>query len=226
MKPAEELLYDSEASLRLVDHVIEELGSSGAEMDGEAHTFLDHVMAQQGGLAELSRTLLRAYAESATIVQRIHESCGLIDKTDSDRLRQMHGSLNQVSSVTEIAATGILNAVGRANELAGRLNDASDADRPRMIASLQEELGELSNHLQFQDITAQQLNYVASLLADMRVRIAQVIRIFSPGAIDSAKVSTGPATDPNAPSLRSTSDESGQAVADELFSAKSERKTA
>jgi hypothetical protein len=32
MRRPEELLYDSEACLRLIDHVIEELGSSRAEM--------------------------------------------------------------------------------------------------------------------------------------------------------------------------------------------------
>ena len=33
MRPAEELLYDSEASFRLVDHAIQELSASGAELD-------------------------------------------------------------------------------------------------------------------------------------------------------------------------------------------------
>ena len=39
MRPPQELLYDSEASLRLVDHAIEELSASGAELDREATAF-------------------------------------------------------------------------------------------------------------------------------------------------------------------------------------------
>ena len=35
MRPAEELLYDSEASLRLVDHAIEELRSPEPSTDGD-----------------------------------------------------------------------------------------------------------------------------------------------------------------------------------------------
>ena len=95
MRPPQELLYDSEASLRLVDSAIEELSASDAEVDHEA---------QPGGVALLSDTLLQA-------------------------------------------------------------------------ASLREELSGLSNHLQFQDITSQQLAHIAGLLGDMRVRLSEVASI-------------------------------------------------
>lgn len=226
MRAPEELLYDSEASLRLVDHVIEELGTAGAQMDRDARTFLDRVMAQQGGFAELSRTLLRAYAETSGIVQRIRESTGMIDNADTDRLQQMGGRLHEVSSATEVATNDILNAVARATDLAERLNHAGDDERPQMIALLKEELSGLTNHLQFQDITAQQLNHIAGLLADMRLRISQIIAIFDPTAIAAAPVQTAPpAFDPNASSLRSAADDR-QAVADEIFDVGGQRKTA
>ena len=45
MRPPEQLLYDSEASLRLVDHAIEELSESGAELDADSRGFLEHVTA-------------------------------------------------------------------------------------------------------------------------------------------------------------------------------------
>jgi hypothetical protein len=78
---------------------------------------------------------------------------------------------------------------------------------------LKEELSGLTNHLQFQDITAQQLNHIAGLLADMRLRISQIIAIFDPTAIAAAPVQTAPpAFDPNASSLRSAADDR-QAVA-------------
>src|ERR1041384_1545517 len=99
MRPPEELLYDSEASLRLVDHAIEELNGAGTSLDRDAKRFLEHVSNQPGGFAELSRTLLRAYAETVGIVARIRESCGMIGADDGhDSLLQMHGRLRDVST--------------------------------------------------------------------------------------------------------------------------------
>src|SRR6185436_5868353 len=169
MRPAEELLYDSEASFRLVDHAIQELSASGAELDREASGFLAHVMAQPGGFAELSRTLLRAYAETAGIVGRFRETAGMLDSTGIDKLKEMHGHLQEVSSATEVATHGILDGLTRAVSLVEKLDEAetlSDAERHKMVSSLREELGGVVNHLQFQDITAQQLKHIEVQIAD------------------------------------------------------------
>lgn len=222
MRPPEELLYDSEASLRLVDHAIEELSQSGAELDRDARGFLEHVMTQPGGFAELSRTLLRAYAETVGIVQRIRESCGMVDSEGIDKLQQMHGRLREVSAATESATTDILDTVTRAIAIAERLDGASEAERTKMIASLKEELSGVTNHLQFQDITAQQLGHIASLIADMRRRIAQIVTMFAPPVVTFAKDDTG-AFDPNASTAGSAA---GQAVADEIFAVRAARKSA
>ncbi|HEY9226119.1 MAG TPA: hypothetical protein VIP11_05700, partial [Gemmatimonadaceae bacterium] len=179
MRPAEELLYDSEASFRLVDHAIQELSASGAELDREASGFLAHVMTQPGGFAELSRTLLRAYAETAGIVGRFRETAGMLDSTGIARLHQMHGHLREVSSATEVATHGILDGLGRAVSLVEKLDESptvSEAERHRMISSLREELSGVVNHLQFQDITAQQLKLIETQLVDMNRRITQVVR--------------------------------------------------
>lgn len=226
MRPAEELLYDSEASFRLVDHAIQELSASGAELDREASGFLAHVMMQPGGFAELSRTLLRAYAETAGIVGRFRETAGMLDSAGLDKLQAMHGHLREVSSATELATHGILDGLTRAVSLVEQLDEANtlpEAERHRMISSLREELGGVVNHLQFQDITAQQLKLIESQLADMNRRIQQVVKIFAPPAVTFAKqpeVITGlemnMVPDP----------EAGQAVADEIFAIRAERKTA
>jgi hypothetical protein len=227
MRPPEELLYDSEASLRLVDHAIEELSSSGTDLDHDARAFLEHVMSQPGGFAELSRTLLRAYAETAGIASRLRESCGMADNGNLDRLQQMHGRLREVSSATETAATDILDGLGRTVDLIEQLDVATslaDADRHRMLASVRDELSGVMNHLQFQDITSQQLGHISSLLADMRGRINQIVTIFTnpemPFVPDDLACGS---FDPNA-----TTAPSGdrQAVADEIFAIQAERKTA
>jgi hypothetical protein len=224
MRPAEELLYDSEASFRLVDHAIRELSASGAELDREATGFLAHVMAQPGGFAELSRTLLRAYAETAGIVGRFRETAGMLDSTGIDRLQQMHGHLQEVSSATETATHSILDGLSRAVSLVEKLDGdtaMSDDDRRRMMASLREELGGVVNQLQFQDITAQQLKHIEGQLTDMNRRITQVVKIFAPPAVTFA------APDPQGfGEMHLAPRENGQAVADEIFAIRGDRRSA
>ncbi len=227
MRPAEELLYDSEASFRLVDHAIRELSASGAELDREATGFLAHVMAQPGGFAELSRTLLRAYAETAGIVGRFRETAGMLDSSGIDKLQQMHGHLREVSSATETATNGILDGLGRAVNLVEQLDaDAtlSEADRRRMMASLREELSGVVNQMQFQDITAQQLKHIEGQLIDMNRRITQVVKIFSPPAVTFAPADPTTATQFGEMHLAVTED--GQAVADEIFAIRAPRRSA
>src|SRR4051812_36860978 len=224
MRPPEQLLYDSEASLRLVDQAIEELDASGAELDTDSHGFLVHVMAQPGGFAELSRTLLRAYAETFTIVQRIRDSCDMAD-SDADRLQQMHGRLREVSAATENASNGILDTVNRAHLIVERIETAtSDADRKQFIAQLKDELNGVPTHLQFQDLAAQQLGSIATLLSEMRKRIAQIAGMFAaplgaPNTADHAPFDHNAAAAAGAASAN-------QAVADEIFAVRTERKSA
>jgi hypothetical protein len=227
MRPPAELLYDSEASLRLVDHAIEELGTAGGvtDLDREARAFLEHAMTEPGGFAELSRTLLRAYAETAGIMIRIRDSCGMMDNTGVDRLQQVHGRIREVSSATETAATDMLDGLSRTHRLIDQLDVAaavSDDDRHRMLASVRDELSGVMNHLQFQDITAQQLGHIASLLADMRTRINQIVTIFAQPTAQCPDPIAG-TFDPHA-----TTAPSGdrQAIADEIFAFRPERKTA
>ena len=105
MRPPQELLYDSEASLRLVDSAIEELSASEAEVNHEAQP----------------------------------ANCRPL--------------------------------------------------RHAMAASLREELSGLSNHLQFQDVTSQQLVHIAALLGDMRLRLSEVASMFGATPDGNAKSS-------------------------------------
>jgi chemotaxis regulatin CheY-phosphate phosphatase CheZ len=222
MRPPEELLYDSEASLRLVDHAIEELNETGADVDSDARGFLEHVMKQPGGFAELSRTLLRAYAETVGIVQRLRESCGMAGADGDDKMQQMNGRLREIATATETATKSILDSVTRATAVADKLDTASEAERTQLMASLREELNGVAHHLQFQDITSQQLGHISSLLSDMRQRITQIITIFAQPSVNFAKEDHG-AFDPNASTAAATE---RQAVADEIFAVRTDRKTA
>ena len=226
MRPPEDLLYDSEASFRLVDHAIQELSASGAELDQEATGFLEHVMAQPGGFAQHSRTLLRAYAERAGIVGRFRETAGMLDSSGIDKLQQMHGRLREVSSATETAANEMLDGLNRSVALVEQLDAAAslpDGKRHAMAGSLREELNGVMHHLQFQDITAQQLKQIETLLADMNRRMMQVVKIFAPPAVTFAPdVAAASSVDAN----DSADGDDRQAVADAIFAIRADRKTA
>jgi len=220
MRPPQELLYDSEASLRLVDNAIEELSVNEPENEAQP---APQAMTQPG-IAVLSDTLLRAYSETASLIERFR-GAGMLDTAGIDKLQQMRGRLHEVSSVTETATSGILDGLGRAIALVEQLDSKSalpDAARHQMAASLRDELGGLSNHLQFQDITSQQLVHIAALLGDMRERLSEVAAMF--GSIpDSSAKNSAPKSDLQDPW---TGGGQAQAVADEIFGEKPPRKTA
>jgi hypothetical protein len=138
MRPADQLLYDSEASLRLVDQAIGELGESDAELDRDAHGFVFRVMAQPEGFAELSRALLRAYAEALDVIQRATEQG---DTPNGGRPRIVPSA-----RMTAEAATAIIESAAHVLALSERLESASDADRPRLLLRLRDELNRVPNH--------------------------------------------------------------------------------
>ena len=208
--------------MRLVDNAIEEL-SANENVEGETRPDAQTAAAQPG-IAVLSDTLLRAYSETASLIERFR-GAGMLDTAGIDKLQQMRGRLHEVSSVTETATSGILDGLGRAVALVEKLDAApklTDAARHQMAASLREELSGLSNHLQFQDITSQQLVHIAALLGDMRERLSEVAAMFG-----STPDSTGKNSPPK-PELQDPWSGGGeaQAVADEIFGEKTPRKTA
>ena len=97
-------------------------------------------------------------------------------------------------------------------------------ERAPLMQSLREELGGVTHHLQFQDITSQQLGHMASLLSDMRQQLTQIITIVAQPTVNFAKEDHG-AFDPNASTSAAAAD-ARQAVADEIFAVRTERKTA
>jgi hypothetical protein len=111
-----------------------------------------------------------------------------------------------------------------------------------MLATAREELSGVMNHLQFQDITSQQLAHIASLLSDMRQRTNQIVGIFAPQMASFAKdessavplvapkrtvyVTHEPATGPFDPNATTEPSDGRQAVADEIFAVRTDRKSA
>ena len=215
---AQEVLYESEAALRLVDQELHDLH----EMSREDHRV------NSTGLADLPQILERANAQILSVLARLRESRAALQRSTVDNLHVTHEKLREVTSATEDAAINIMDACDRATGLVDEL-DAIDAqpqpDRAKagaLRSTLRDELFLMMGALQFQDITSQQLSHASSVLVDMEQRLIDVSKLFDTNGTHEgtvaipANASRAGSFDPNA----TTRDAEGrQALADEIFTA-------
>lgn len=212
---AQEVLYESEAALRLVDQELSGLHDPRDSSFG----------ASTHAISDLPNILEQANAQILTVLARVRESRAALQLTALERLQTTHEKLREVSSTTEDAAIDIMDACDRATELVDEL-DALDSvaapDRSRAAAvraTLRDEVYLMMAALQFQDITAQQLSHAASVLVEMEGRLLDVARLFDHNldGFTGSPIGVAPdgrSFDPNA----TTRDVKGrQALADALF---------
>ena len=177
----EELLSDSEATLRQVQGVLadfapvpnpDELAEKLRRDDGR----------RPAGLADLVEVLMTTYHEIMSVIDSLRKSRGMLEQAAMERLKSTHEKLAEVSSATEMAATGMLDGLDRALVLVDHLEAADESEEPgdsaELRGNLRDELHQLINLLQFQDITAQQLGYAGAVLMDIEDRLVELARIF------------------------------------------------
>ncbi len=218
----QEVLYETEAALRLVDHGLDGLRDDTAESDAVAP-----LSVMSGGLSELPAILERANAQILSVLTRLRESRAAIESTALEKLASTHEKIREVSSATEDAAINIMDACDRATQMVDELDtiDATpEPDRARageVRSTLRDELFLMMGALQFQDITSQQLAHASAVLIEMETRLIDIAKLFDgkgdfleqlPKPEDSAPDSK--TYDPNA-TVRDS--ESRQALADEIF---------
>lgn len=219
----QEVLYESEAALRLVDHGLDGLRDESHDLE-QALT----VSALNGGLSELPAILERANTQILGVLARLRESRAAIESTALEKLASTHEKIREVTSATEDAAINIMDACDRATQMVDDL-DAIDADpapdRGRAAgvrSSLRDELFLMMGALQFQDITSQQLAHASAVLIEMETRLIDIARLFDAKTdfTEQHRSETSPPDvrtyDPNATTRDS---ESRQALADQIFTA-------
>jgi chemotaxis regulatin CheY-phosphate phosphatase CheZ len=108
----------------------------------------------------------------------------------AERLAHSNEKLDEVSSATGKAALDIMDALDRAIAKVDELETddvLADADRGTAIrGDLRDELFAVMGHMQFQDITSQQIMHVQSLLAEMETRLGDIANLFDHQAGDAA----------------------------------------
>ncbi|MBI1808983.1 MAG: hypothetical protein HYR75_03735 [Gemmatimonadetes bacterium] len=215
---AAEVLYESEATLRLVDRELGELkaGEPAAANDGAADG--------RTILASLPYILQLANAEIVQVITSLRESRSALEHSTVERIQHTHSKLQEVTSATETATNGILDALDRAQGLIDELDaDTGDGGRSKDVRnSLRDEIFGIIGALQFQDITTQQINYASNVLLDMEAKLLRLMQILDPGAGKSDALPQLPPLNDAAPTfdMHATvqDQEKRQSVADEVFS--------
>jgi chemotaxis regulatin CheY-phosphate phosphatase CheZ len=211
---ADELLYDSEASLRLVDHVLEDLGTPQPPPSALTVAAI--------GLNEIPALLLRANREINSVLDSLRRSRDMLEKTASENLQVTHEKLREVTSATEVAANDILDGLDRSLALIDRLDQEAERETSgETRAELRDEIFQVMGHLQFQDITSQQLSYASSVLLEMERRLGELASLFDPEVFGHGQLQSSSAAmhlKPFDPAATTTDAEDRQALVDAIFS--------
>jgi uncharacterized phage infection (PIP) family protein YhgE len=213
-RSADELLYDSAATLRLVDNVLDDLRVSPAPASTPS------------GIAEIPLLLLKAYAEINSVLESLRQSRDTLQRATVEKLQSTNTKLAEVTSATEVAATDIMDGVDRALALVDTLDAEAESGAASEAATeargqLRDELFNMMGCLQFQDITTQQLNYASSVLVDMESRLARLMQIIDPDALGlpAAVTISEPTIHTTFDPAATTADaEVRQALVDQIFS--------
>ena len=184
-----ELLYDTASTLRLLDAELGELtprrptdsqNPSGATAAASAAAAA--IGATDRVLPLLPALFVRAMGEVHAMLASLRSGREHIRDAATERLAHTNEKLDEVSSATGKAALDIMDALERAIAKVDELeNDDVIADAAKGHAirgHLRDELFAIMSHMQFQDITSQQIMHVQSLLGEMEGRLSDIATLF------------------------------------------------
>jgi len=188
---ASDLMYDTASTLRLLDAELGELAPrrpSDIAAAGSTAAAAAAIGATDRVLPLLPALFVRAMGEVHSMLASIRTGREHIRAATSERLAHTNEKLDEVSSATGKAALDIMDALDRAIAKVDELETEdvlADADKGNAIrGDLRDELFAVMGHMQFQDITSQQIMHVQSLLADMETRLGEIANLFDHQAGD------------------------------------------
>ncbi len=185
---ASELLYDTASTLRLLDAELGELAPRRAPETAVVPAVVapaaPEIVPTETVQPMLPGLLLRAMVEVHAMLHSVRAERDQIRAATSERLAHTSDNLNTVSSATACAALNIMNSIDCAIAKVDDLESpavAADPEKGAVIRSeLRDELFAVMGHMQFQDITSQQIMHVQSLLNEMEQRLTAIANLFDP----------------------------------------------
>ncbi len=199
---ASELMYDTASTLRLLDAELGELAPRRAP-ESQSTTTAEAAAAigsTDRVLPLLPALFVRAMGEVHAMLASIRTGREHIRAAATERLAHTNEKLDEVSSATATAAIDIMDALDRAVAKVDELETPevlADADKGVAIrGDLRDELFAVMGHMQFQDITSQQIMHVQSLLAEMEGRLTDIANLFDHQSGDSGSGAPAPVLAP------------------------------
>jgi hypothetical protein len=180
---ASELMYDTASTLRLLDAELGELAPRRtSEPSASTAAAAAAIGATDRVLPLLPAIFVRAMGEVHAMLASIRTGREHIRAATTERLAHTNEKLDEVSSATGKAALDIMDALDRAIAKVDELETEdvlADAAKGNAIrGDLRDELFAVMGHMQFQDITTQQIMHVQSLLAEMETRLGDIANLF------------------------------------------------
>ena len=169
-RPSSELLYDSEASLRLVDRALEELHLLDTDPDPDDPASLRMEMLEvHGGMAHLPRIVVQASCEIESLL---------------DHLRESRDALERTAGAAQLPAASDSDphdGLDRALELVDRLDGAGQSDeRGRLQSDLRDVILGLAGQLDLSDVIDLRVSRAMSALREMEDRLSNLALHFDP----------------------------------------------
>jgi chemotaxis regulatin CheY-phosphate phosphatase CheZ len=190
-RQATALAGELETTLALLQDLVAELGRVRADWTGVGRVQeLLTTLRKRPELNTLPRVLLAAYTAISDALSGIRLTREAIHSHTVQRLHDSHSKLSEVSSATESATMEMMNGLERSLAIIAEIQTGTCID-PRACDRLRDEVNQMFNHLQFQDITAQQLAGVAQFLDEIELRIAGVVGLFDHALAEPAQKSPG-----------------------------------
>lgn len=177
MKPeiAEQLLYESEATLRLVDALLDELDHDEPILQ-DGHVGMHALQLDGDPLrtdAPVPDALEQAATQARAVLGALARSRGVLERTSLEKLPA--GCDEERESPSAIEVRGGLE---RALLLVDRLEVESGASGVQRL--LRDEILEMIEGVRAQEITEQQLNYASSVLRETETQLSALVQRLTP----------------------------------------------
>lgn len=180
---SEEMLYDSEATLRLVDTVLDELQELDAAVsrsEDRVRVLSTRVSQAHSRLEAVPEAIALGSSEIRSVLDSLRQTREILESAELDRFQQANDKLQEVTTATEVATHEIMDSLDRSLLLLERLDEADAAERAEVQSELREELFGVVGSLQIQEITSQQLRYASNVLLEMEGRLVRLAQSFEP----------------------------------------------
>lgn len=173
---AEQLLYESEATLRLVDSLLDELRA--AEPAFDAGTTGMHRLQLRPELSledfsDLPDRLATAAAQARALLEALARSRNVLERTSLEKLPRDREEYHEAPSAVEVRG-----GLERALLLVDRLDAERGAAPVQQL--LRDEILDMLEGVRAQEVTEQQLSYAASVLRDTELQLSTLVQRLSP----------------------------------------------